>query len=184
MSEVHEHVCRDCDEGFPCDGFDGPNGCDLFNGSCPDCFERPAEQDYADSLAESMLDDELDAECDCSEEYGPCELHCTVWAQREGASCRTADELALCLIDDLADIWADTAGRLGACAFHEDDKAFLDRIREELDGSMEHRWLLNPDDAQALYDLAWSIESNAVGLVVTHEDGYVIAEVTGGPLAD
>jgi hypothetical protein len=36
---VHEHECRDCGEGFDCDGYDGPNGCDVFRGTCPDCDE-------------------------------------------------------------------------------------------------------------------------------------------------
>lgn len=43
-------------------------------------------------------------ECECSEEYGPCEDHSEVLAQREGASTRTADELLAVFIGDAEDI--------------------------------------------------------------------------------
>ena len=38
---LHEHTCRDCDEGFLCDGDELYGGCASFTGSCPDC-ERAA----------------------------------------------------------------------------------------------------------------------------------------------
>lgn len=37
MTTTHEHECRDCGEGYDCDGIDHWNGCELFDGSCPDC---------------------------------------------------------------------------------------------------------------------------------------------------
>ena len=42
--------------------------------------------------------------CGCSEDYGPCEDHSTQLAQREGASTRTADSLALVFLMDVRDL--------------------------------------------------------------------------------
>lgn len=123
--------------------------------------------------------EEIMEPCDCSEDDGPCELHSTMWVVREGASTRTADELALCLIDDLLDIAIDTNGRVGG-ELSPWGKEIVDAVRADLDPP-GHRWLEDPDLESNLFEVANQVE-NSSGLWITHEDGYVIAEVTGGPL--
>lgn len=126
-----------------------------------------------------------DDPCDCSEEYGPCERHAIIHAQREGASQRTADELTLCLVGDLVAIHEATDGRFGA-ELSPWGAEVVERCAAWLDGSMDHRWLDDEHDddlADSLRDVAFQCE-NGSGLWITHDDGYVIAQVIGGPLFD
>lgn len=121
--------------------------------------------------------------CDCSEDYGPCEAHAEVLAQREGASLRTADELCAVFIGDVDALLAEAgvtpdAGMVAAV------------------GDAEAYWNACPsggwapiggaDDyplADALRDaLTFAEQSLPEGVYVWWDDGYVISRVTGGPL--
>jgi hypothetical protein len=57
-----------------------------------------------------MSEHEHDCE-ECSEDYGPCEDHCEVVIVREGASSRTADDLAATFVEDVATMYEDEHGR-------------------------------------------------------------------------
>lgn len=129
--------------------------------------------------------------CDCSEDYGPCEDHAEVLAQREGASTRTADDLVYVF---LADVLAIGEAR-GWIAPNMLGKINADRLRtaehhwsdDDLwDDNYGVRWLKDQDDRDALYDDQMMAESllGDLGLSAWWEDGYVISRVTGGPLLD
>jgi hypothetical protein len=111
-------------------------------------------------------------ECDCSEEYGPCELHCVVLVQRAGASCRTSDELMLVLCHDLVDCGA-SLSPCGAEVLARAD-AYADGCRSEW-GTM---WF---EDDGSTYDqlvsLADQLEVDAE-VSVFMEDGYRIVRAT------
>jgi hypothetical protein len=113
-------------------------------------------------------------ECDCSEEYGPCEIHCEVLVQREGASCRTADELMLVLCHDLVDLGAELSP-YGAKVLANAD-AYADGCRDQsASGSV---WF--EDDGTTLdqlVSLADQLEVDAE-VSVFMEDGYRIVRAT------
>lgn len=135
--------------------------------------------------------------CDCSEDYGPCEDHAEVLAQRAGASTRTADDLAYVFLTDVLaiaedpDIWqgydADMSHRRDKLAamvkFWGDDALWDDNygcrwLKYDEESSFDHRDALYDDQMVAeglLFDL---------GLNAWWEDGYRIVRVTGGPLVD
>lgn len=132
--------------------------------------------------------------CECSEEYGPCEDHAEVLAQREGASTRTADDLVYVFLTDVLaiaedpDIWqgydADMSHQRDKLAamveFWGDDALWED--------NMGVRWLdVNRDETlpEPLQDHVQLAEHMLadLGLSVWWEDGYVISRVTGGPLS-
>lgn len=131
-------------------------------------------------------------ECDCSEEYGPCEDHSEVLAQREGASARTADELAFVFLDDVLAI-VQSSDDVTKMQVRADDYR---RLRNDVAywSEDEHwtdnhgvRWLdvdrdVNAPDRlmDALYHAA-SVLSD-IDLMSWWEDGYMIARITGGPL--
>lgn len=102
-------------------------------------------------------------DCDCSDEYGPCEQHCEMLVTREGASHRTADELARVFIDDALNLGAELSP-YGQGVLEKVDAAF------EADGS----WITDPDLAEALRDLSFQVEQYLADLVVTWDDGYTI----------
>lgn len=118
--------------------------------------------------------------CDCSEEFGPCEDHCEVLVQRDGASSRTADDLAHTLIYDLIALAESENVGLIMDTRHYETLAW---IEEGWDGA---GWLDDADKSDALYDLARTVEGNALaamdGVSVWHDDGYRITRLTGGPL--
>jgi len=133
---------------------------------------------------------EVPYDCECSEEYGPCEEHGEVIAQREGASTRTADDLAyvfltdvLAIAEDRGLISADMRGRVN-----------VDKLREAIDywedenlwdDTMGCRWVRDDVDAEIHDEIAIGESVLAdLGLAVYWEDGYVISRVTGGPLVD
>lgn len=132
----------------------------------------------------------MNTQCECSEEYGPCEEHCEVIAQRAGASSRTADDLAYVFLtdvvgcaDDMQRDSEDIAKLRDAVTYWEDETRWDDR----------HgcRWLAMPDDdlsdpRDALQDDVMAAEHvlSDLGLSVWWEDGYVISRVTGGPLSE
>ena len=109
---------------------------------------------------------------DCSEDEGPCEAHSEILAQREGASLRTGDELALVFIEDALGIDPEVLSPYGQMVYGE--------AREAL---ASERHIEDPETADALSDVVHQVEAY-LGLWVTWNDGYVIARVTGGPLAD
>jgi hypothetical protein len=108
----------------------------------------------------------MDNECECSEEYGPCERHGDVLVTREGASCRTADELCMVLIDDLICLHKAELSPAGTEVWLEASAAF----------AKGERWLSDPDLSEALSDLAFQVENNANDVMVFHNDGYTIVK--------
>ena len=129
----------------------------------------------------------MNTQCECSEEYGPCEEHCEVIAQRAGASSRTADDLAYVFLCDVLDIVEDgghaptvTASGLAslrdAVIYWEDDSRW--------DDNYGCRWVKEDEDS-IHDDIVWGEQvATDLGLSVYWEDGYVISRVTGGPLVD
>jgi hypothetical protein len=146
-------------------------------------------------------------ECECSEDCGPCEAHSEVLAQRAGACTRTADELLAVFIGDAEDI-------IGRPITEHDASAVADaywRATGNAGGWVEHD---GPDigiggkvigtgaygpairvcsDVIAAADLAEVLRDAAIygaegalpaDVWVWWEDGYVISQITGGPLAD
>ena len=118
------------------------------------------------------------AECGCSEDYGPCEDHSEVLAQRDGASTRTADELLAVFISDAEDI-------TGRPITGHDASAVAAEYWDATDnagGWVDHDRF--PDLAEALHDAAIYGAEFALpeGVCVWWEDGYVISRITGGPL--
>ena len=120
-------------------------------------------------------------ECECSEEYGPCEDHSEVLAQRDGASTRTGDEL-------LAVFIGDAEGIIGRPITEWDASAVAAEYWEATDnagGWVDHDRF--PDLAEALHDAAIYGAESALyesGASVSWEDGYVISRITGGPLLE
>ena len=118
----------------------------------------------------------MDWECECSEDYGPCEDHSEFLGNREGASCRTADELARVFIDD--------AVALGVVLTADDEADLVVIDREFEKGS----WLYGDEDGypnnQRLYDLKESVESRLYevveGISIVWEDGYVMSKMLPG----
>lgn len=132
----------------------------------------------------STSGDERDREeCDCTEEYGPCENHCEVLAQREGASTRTADDLLLVWLMDARDIVRETTPWL-------DD---VIRRADEMLAAEDHygcRWLPADERGERMRDemttAQWQLETSLATMdepAHTYwDDGYVISRTTGGPL--
>jgi hypothetical protein len=115
-------------------------------------------------------------ECECSEEYGPCEEHGVVLAQREGGSTRTADELSLAFIADALDIDGEILSPYG--------RDVVARCEADLMRSLgQSRWLDDVELQDELASVAYQVEA-ALDAQVYWEDGYVISRVTGGPLSD
>jgi hypothetical protein len=112
-------------------------------------------------------------DCDCSEDYGPCENHCEVLAQREGASTRTADELIEVLCLDLIGCGAEVS------PWGQD---VLNRVAAALDDNrrMGVAWLPQGDKGdhmrRELVSLADQLESYVADLWVIHDDGYQIVK--------
>lgn len=120
--------------------------------------------------------------CDCSEEYGPCELHGETVTRREGASTRTADDLQSVFVADAVALGA-TLSPYGKSAIAEIDAAL------ESERSMGVAWLPNDETGAGLADELGSLvsqmetELHTLGYSVYWEDGYRIVRVTGGPLS-
>lgn len=111
-------------------------------------------------------------ECGCSWDDGPCEEHGDVLAQREGASLRTGDELALGFI-------ADALGIGGELSPYGRD--IYEQAGEALSGES---WIEDEELADALTDLVRQVEAS-LGYWVTWGDGYRIVRVLPGtPLDD
>lgn len=117
-------------------------------------------------------------ECDCSEEYGPCEMHCVQLAQREGASLRTADELCLVYLDDALGIDPECLSPYGL-----DVKLRAETALRELSDACMSNWLDDHQLADELRDVCWQVESH-LDAQTYWEDGYRIVKITGGPLLE
>lgn len=126
-------------------------------------------------------------ECECSEDYGPCEDHSEVLAQREGAAVRTSDELLAVFVGDVMAILASETGRAedllpGGSA----RETAADYWRECPNGG----WA--PYDNRETYSLSKALADARdvaesllpADVYAWWDDGYVIARLTGGPLAD
>lgn len=119
-------------------------------------------------------------DCGCTDEYGPCEQHGEVKFQREGASARTADELALQFIDDALALDSECLSAEGRDTRR---KAVAD-LAAEREGFFGG-WLSDADLSQALNDLVDQVE-NYIGpeYQTYRDDGYRIVRITGGPLKE
>lgn len=105
-------------------------------------------------------------ECDCGEQYGPCETHCDLLALREGAPHRTADELAHVFLIDAADIIRGTDSELGGK---------VDAIAAQYDFS---GWLEGENESQQLDDDMIMVESwLPAGTLCLWDDGYRLVRV-------
>ena len=116
-------------------------------------------------------------ECECSDEYGPCEIHGITLCQREGASLRTADELALQFVADAYDVIA------AADADIPGTNPQLRKLKEIYDHHEAklwcNDWLVDGDDSQALHDDVLMVESWLPDETVCYwEDGYRIVKLT------
>lgn len=118
-------------------------------------------------------------QCECSDEYGPCEDHGETLVIREGAGLRTADELTMILIEDLVSVGAelsvwgrDEYNRLSAA---------LSASRNPKSGTA---WFDNPDDGESARDLSHQLENYVADLWVIHDDGYrIVRPFDNCPLA-
>lgn len=116
---------------------------------------------------------EYDQTCDCSDEYGPCENHCELLVSREGASLRTADELAMVRVQDCVDCGAELSKPDARSQVRLD--AALESCRDESSGCA---WL-SESDQDAAFTLADQVESGLPDRVRLYaDDGYVIVRLT------
>lgn len=121
--------------------------------------------------------------CECSEEFGPCENHSELKISREGASLRTADDLALVFLQDCLELGVETTPW---------GKEVIAKAEAALTAneSMGVRWLPDTDEGSGIRDdmatLEWQLESelSELGFSVYREDGYRIVKITGGPLSE
>jgi hypothetical protein len=115
--------------------------------------------------------------CDCSEEYGPCEEHGEILASREGSSGRSADQLLSTFIDDAVSLGAELSPY---------GKDVVARVNEGF-AKLEwwESWLEDTDLAEELRTVADQVETElyTLGLSVYWEDGYTIVRIAGGPLS-
>jgi hypothetical protein len=116
--------------------------------------------------------------CECSEDFGPCEQHSEVLAQREGAAVRTADELAAIFIGDVE------ALRPTVRVYEADFETARDVAAEYWEQNPNGGWA-EPELSEALSDSIYAGEwmLAELGLSVYWDDGFVIYRITGGPLA-
>ena len=118
----------------------------------------------------------MSAQCqECSEEYGPCEQHGETLVQREGASCRTADELALLYLFDMAELGQ---GELSPWGIEARDaaEANLEANRSERSGTA---WIDDADLVDSLMDVVLQVES-ASDYLTYWDDGYRIVRPSDG----
>lgn len=113
-------------------------------------------------------------DCDCSDEYGPCEQHCETLVVREGASTRTADELLSVFVHDAVSLGV-TLSPWGQDVLMRYDTA-LDNNRH-----MGVAWLPDGSGLDDMMDtLRYQVEAelSAMGLMSYFEDGYIIVRPT------
>jgi hypothetical protein len=117
--------------------------------------------------------------CECDEdEYLPCEEHSRVLVQREGASLRTGDALALIFVQD---VLAEFSPQI---ALNPLDQEFLAHCEECLTETSD-AWLY-PDDSERLWDLSRLVEQALpTNVISVWNDGYLVVEIlSGSPLYD
>lgn len=141
-------------------------------------FQTPGEQLETVTFTRLPTGGLMRVECECSEDFGPCERHMTVLAQREGASTRTADALALVFLYDVADLIDDARG-------FKDIKArdIADGWRDDATWSGTHPgdgWIEHEDDDHAeIGDDVSMVETWLPGdMWVAWDDGYVISRMS------
>lgn len=106
---------------------------------------------------------------ECSEEYGPCELHGETLVQREGASLRTADELLVLYLDDMASIGQGELSPYGADVLARAESA-LEAARSPHSGTA---WIEDLDLVDELHTVVNQVES-ASDYLTYWDDGYRI----------
>ena len=125
----------------------------------------------------------VNSECECTDDGGPCETHGETLVIREGASTRTGDALAATFVDDVTDILREEGDGIRP----------YDAAMWEAEGVAaaywsacpNGEWADDPELADALGDAVRAAESALPrGVRVDWNDGYVITRVVGGPLAD
>lgn len=120
-------------------------------------------------------------DCDCSEEYGPCEKHSALIVVREGASLRTADELLSVFIDDAVALGAELSPYGKDIVFRADAA-----MQAEGTNGMSN-WLPETDEGYELRDALASIanqvetELDTLGYSTYWDDGFRVLKITGGP---
>lgn len=149
-------------------------------------------------------------ECECTEDYGPCDRHSETIVSREGASTRTADELVAVFLSDVTDLYTE-AGKTAPTGEHYltgsdywqavEDERVRERERASRDGGYAYVSGWAPTDgtitredgtvvtwedgdmSQWLSDAISAGESDLcdIGWSITWDDGYRIYRVTGGP---
>lgn len=118
--------------------------------------------------------------CGCSEEYGPCDDHSEVMAQREGSSMRTAD--------DLSHVFCLDAIALGV-APSPYGSAVLERVRTRLESQRRNgvAWLNDSALQDELSSVVNALETDleTLDMSVYWDDGYRIVKMKDGcPLKD
>ena len=112
----------------------------------------------------------MSAQCqECSEEYGPCEQHGDTLVQREGASLRTGDELALLYLDDMESLGQGDLSPYGADVRARAEAA-LEANRSPRSGTA---WIDDSDLVDELNDVVYQVES-ASDYLTYWDDGYRI----------
>ena len=122
-----------------------------------------------------------DWDCECSEDFGACENHRDVLAQREGAASRTADDLVFVFLEDVlviadareegTDAPTQLEGLRESVTYWGDDEKWTDNygcrwVREELTAE----GIQIADEIM----LGESVLAD-LGLSVDWDDGYVIS---------
>jgi hypothetical protein len=131
-------------------------------------------------------------ECDCTEDYGPCEDHGTLAVYREGSSIRTGDELLLVFCMDALDLIATVTGEDRMTPWAGE---VLADANENLEASrgMGVAWLSIDPEGDAIRDdlqtLANQLESDLGTLDASHwtywEDGFRVVRIHADcPLLD
>jgi hypothetical protein len=146
--------------------------------------ESPCRSESVRTAEATQRRETVVTDCDCTEEYGPCEEHGETLVSREGAAVRTADDLLVTFIDDARD-----AGRFVLSPWGED---VLRQAEDNLSAneSMGVRWLSGDEEGASIREdldtLQYQVEAElaTAGLSTYWEDGYRIVRITGGPLAD
>jgi hypothetical protein len=119
-----------------------------------------------------------DWDCECSEDYGACEDHRDVLAQREGASSRTADDLMYVFLTDVLTCAEGSDIRQGA------ETNLIPLRRALYYWGSEKRWNDNhgcrwvketePNNIHDEMSVGESVLAD-LGLSVDWDDGYVIS---------
>jgi hypothetical protein len=110
---------------------------------------------------------------DCGEEFGPCGLHGETLVQREGASVRTGDELALLYLDDM-----ESLGQGELSPWGSEIRAICN-TRLEVNRSLVSgtAWIDDADLVDSLDDVVRQVES-ASDYLTYWDDGYRIVRPT------